>query len=174
MRDKTSLRIGKRITKFATTLNSFLNHKVLFRNVPDSTRNKMLRIYKFKVQPSQKMIEGNRTSHISNFTANHSNYRINQWAAQLWELQFLAWWIEPNVSISRPYKKLNNLWAFLDILTFRRDKIRNIIKTMRILYEILYLIRSNYYKASFSMLVYTFSLLKSMHFNFSTRVEGLT
>ena len=73
-----------------------------------------------------------------------------------------------------PTKKLNNLWAFLDILTFRRDKIRNIIKTMRILYEILYLIRSNYYKASFSMLVYTFSLLKSMHFNFSTRVEGLT
>ena len=140
MRDKTSLRIGKRITKFATTLNSFLNHKVPFRNVPDSTRNKMLRIYKFKVQPSQKMIEGNRTSHISNFTANHSNYRINQWAAQLWELQFLAWWIEPNVSISRPYKKLNNLWAFLDNLTFRSHKIGNMIKIMSILYQILYFV----------------------------------
>ena len=140
MRDKTSLRIGKRITKFATTLNSFLNHKVLFRNVPDSTRNKMLRIYKFKVQPSQKMIEGNRTSHISNFTANHSNYRINQWAAQLWELQFLAWWIEPNVSISRPYKKLNNLWALLDNLTFRSHKIGNMIKIRSNTYLCMYFI----------------------------------
>ena len=61
---------------------------------------------------------------------------------QLWELQFLAWWIEPNVSISRPYKKLNNLWAFLDNLTFRSHKIGNMIKIMSILYQILYILRS--------------------------------
>ena len=59
---------------------------------------------------------------------------------QLWELQFLAWWIEPNVSISRPYKKLNNLWAFLDNLTFRSHKIGNMIKIMSILYQILYFV----------------------------------
>ena len=93
-----------------------------------------------KSSPRKKMIEGNRTSHISNFTANHSNYRINQWAAQLWELQFLAWWIEPNVSISRPYKKLNNLWAFVDNLTFRSHKIGNMIKIMSNLYQILYFV----------------------------------